>query len=182
MTAWAYCAMVLLASCLEAPDCPGWEFCLHHLPDGHSQQVAQTVCAVYQREVLDLSTSSSCVRIHRINIMKLNIGLAHSTHDTNLLEINPAACPSECWHTESLQEWKLRDGPAPSYRVAETPENIANPRLWSADNPDPGIRKFCTHRAFAYWGSDSRLTPWVCTSPHPRHPHRGALSFLPDRG
>lgn len=73
--------------------------------------------------------------------------------------------------------WEFRDGPAPRCREAETPENIANPRLRSAKKPG----EFCPH-ALAYPGLYSRLTPWVRTSPHPRHPHRGALSFLPDRG
>lgn len=39
-------------------------------------------------------------------------------------------CPSECWHTELLQGWKLRDGTAP--------ENTANPGLRRADNVGPG--------------------------------------------
>lgn len=57
-------------------------------------------------------------------------------------------CPPECWQTELLQGWKLRDGTAP--------ENIANPGLWRADNVGPGSGGACP-LLLPTRGPDSRL-------------------------
>lgn len=76
-------------------------------------------------------------------------------------------CRSECWQTEFLQGWKLRDGTAP--------ENIANPGLWRVANVDPGSGGVYPLLLPTQGQTPDSLVPH--TPPPPHHPHRGAPEF-----
>lgn len=83
-------------------------------------------------------------------------------------------CRSECWQTEFLQGWKLRDGTAP--------ENIANPRLWRVANVDPGSGGVYPLLLPTQGQTPDSLVPHTPPSPAPPPPRRSRISCPTEAG